>query len=162
MNILSYQAEMKHKIDMIIQTAEYEEEKSCKLTEDLRKFLKLDHLEISLKQLKKHLKNIQDVNDEMNVLIKERVEFMLTFTNINIEQYDDVNSKLDEYINALSINDKSYQISYKRDVDEIFVVTYNPEWITSWNANMDFQLCLHSRIKSAVLGLFSDIGRKLC
>ena len=41
---------------------------------------------------------------------------------------------------GVSIN--GYRVIHKRDVDEIFVNNYNPEWIHSWNANMDLQICL--------------------
>ena len=30
----------------------------------------------------------------------------------------------------------------KRDVSEIWVNNYNPEWLLAWNGNMDIQLCL--------------------
>ena len=49
---------------------------------------------------------------------------------------------MDQYEQALSVNKKGYSIHYKRDVDETMVNTYNPEWISAWNGNMDFQLCL--------------------
>merc|ERR1712168_979653 len=49
---------------------------------------------------------------------------------------------LEQYEKALSVNKKGYSINYARDVDEIMVNTYNPEWIVAWNGNMDFQLCL--------------------
>ena len=49
---------------------------------------------------------------------------------------------LQQYEEALAVNKKGYSIHYKRDIDEIMVNTYNPEWISAWNGNMDFQLCL--------------------
>ena len=30
----------------------------------------------------------------------------------------------------------------ERDIDEVFVNSYNPEWILAWNGNMDLQICL--------------------
>ena len=30
----------------------------------------------------------------------------------------------------------------QRDIDEIYINNYNPEWLTSWNANLDIQLVL--------------------
>ena len=35
-----------------------------------------------------------------------------------------------------------YRPYYKRDIAETMVNTYNPEWISAWNGNMDFQFCL--------------------
>ena len=68
--------------------------------------------------------------------VEEPESRCLTIENKN------VNSLLDEYIDALSVNKCGYSIHYKRDVSEIMVNTYNPEWISAWNGNMDMQLCL--------------------
>ena len=35
-----------------------------------------------------------------------------------------------------------YRVVHKRDIDELFVNNYNPEWLLNWNGNMDLQLCL--------------------
>ena len=46
----------------------------------------------------------------------------------------------DEYIKAIkeSVVHGS-QVLLQRDVDEIWVNNYNPEWIVAWNANHDLQ-----------------------
>ena len=49
---------------------------------------------------------------------------------------------MEEYENALSDNKSGYRPFYKRDVSETMVNTYNPEWLSAWNGNMDIQLCL--------------------
>ena len=49
---------------------------------------------------------------------------------------------LDEYLLALSFSKKGYTIVQKRDIDEIFVNSYNAEWLLAWNGNMDLQICL--------------------
>ena len=36
---------------------------------------------------------------------------------------------------------RGYTVIVKRDVDEIFTNTYNPEWIKAWDANSDIQFC---------------------
>ena len=78
---------------------------------------------------------------EMKLLVKDRIEKMLSFVDPeNIAK--DAMPLLDEYETALSVNKKGYSIHYQRDVDETMVNTYNPEWISAWNGNMDFQLCL--------------------
>ena len=46
------------------------------------------------------------------------------------------------YLNALSLSKKGYSIILERDIDEIFVNPYNPDWILAWNGNMDLQICL--------------------
>ena len=48
--------------------------------------------------------------------------------------------KYDDYILAIKKTRKHGSIVLlKRDVDEIFVNNYNPEWINAWNANVDIQ-----------------------
>merc|ERR1711888_7246 len=37
---------------------------------------------------------------------------------------------------------KGVNVILARDVDEIYINNYNPEWIRAWNANVDFSLCL--------------------
>ena len=36
---------------------------------------------------------------------------------------------------------KGVNVILARDVDEIYINNYNPEWIRAWNANIDFSLC---------------------
>ena len=67
---------------------------------------------------------------------------MLEFADFDVSKCDDVDSKLQEYENALSHNKSGYRPYYKRDVAETMVNTYNPEWLSAWNGNMDIQLCL--------------------
>lgn len=48
----------------------------------------------------------------------------------------------EDYYRAISVSVNGVSIVLKRDLDEIFVNPYNPEWINAWNGNMDFQCCL--------------------
>ena len=48
---------------------------------------------------------------------------------------------IEQYEKALSISSKGYTVWLKRDVDEININGYNPEWIKCWNGNMDIQPC---------------------
>ena len=52
------------------------------------------------------------------------------------------NTKITNYEKALSISPKRYSVVVKRDIDEIYVNMYNPEWIMCWDGNMDIQPCL--------------------
>ena len=45
----------------------------------------------------------------------------------------------DDYISALEYSPKGYTVVLKRDLDEMMVNCYNPEWIENWDANMDIQ-----------------------
>ena len=46
------------------------------------------------------------------------------------------------YEEALKYSTPGYSLVLERDVDEIFVNSYNPEWARAWNGNTDLQVCL--------------------
>ena len=46
------------------------------------------------------------------------------------------------YLKALAYSKSGFSIILQRDIDEIFVNSYNPEWILAWNGNIDLQICL--------------------
>ena len=48
----------------------------------------------------------------------------------------------DFYLDALMHSKKGYQIIPARDIDEIFVNSYNPEWAANWDGNTDLQVTL--------------------
>ena len=64
---------------------------------------------------------------------------MLEKAKIEGEKSED---KLRNYEKALSISPKRYSVVVKRDIDEIYVNLYNPEWIICWDGNIDIQPCL--------------------
>lgn len=43
---------------------------------------------------------------------------------------------------ALTLPSRGYDITLQRDIDEIMINNYNPEWIKAWNANMGIQIYL--------------------
>jgi len=45
----------------------------------------------------------------------------------------------DEYIEALSWSRNGYSIHLKRDIDEIYINSYDPEWTRAWDGNIDKQ-----------------------
>ena len=47
-----------------------------------------------------------------------------------------------DYIAALQVSNKGYSVIYARDIDELFINTYNEEWMRAWNGNLDIQPCL--------------------
>ena len=96
--------------------------------------IKKTRLESLLKKLKIELLNI-----DMESILKKRLVALLNKAGISGEDED---IKLETYEKALGVSSHGYRIVHKRDVDEIFVNNYNPEWILNWNANMDLQLCL--------------------
>ena len=46
------------------------------------------------------------------------------------------------YIDVVKMNYGGYFIILTRDVEEVFVESYNPEWTLARNGNTDIQLCL--------------------
>ena len=46
------------------------------------------------------------------------------------------------YAEALRTSLGGYSIILERDIDEMYVNSYNPEWARAWNGNHDIQICL--------------------
>ena len=42
---------------------------------------------------------------------------------------------------ALSYSRAGYSYHQKRDIDEIYINSYNPEWLRAWDGNIDIQPC---------------------
>ena len=55
---------------------------------------------------------------------------------------DCLDDQLTRYEEALHISERGYEVILKRDIDEIMINNFNPEWIKAWDSNMDIQLCL--------------------
>ena len=135
----------KWRISQIIQNAEYNNNKQCSVPKNLHHHFcgKIQENGMADVTQSKVVHDALAINKiKIDELLKERIEFMLQQANFSIEKFPDVRSKLEEYENALSVNNRGYMPFYKRDVAEIMVNSYNPEWISSWNGNMDIQLCL--------------------
>ena len=82
-----------------------------------------------------HLEQMNLIN--VTEIRRDRLKMVLDEAKIQGNTFDEQN---DRYEEALSVSlKKGYAVLVKRDVDEIFTNTYNPEWIKSWNANMDMQ-----------------------
>ena len=47
-----------------------------------------------------------------------------------------------EYLEALKCSKSGYSVVLKRNLDEIFINSYNPEWIEAWDGNIDVSICL--------------------
>ena len=48
----------------------------------------------------------------------------------------------EKYVEALETSKGGYTILLQRDIDEMYVNSYNPEWARAWNRNTDLQICL--------------------
>ena len=135
---------LKWRIKQVILEMEHQKTTICIIPNDLEEELEefMDESgNAKLEELTAKEESLSNRDEEMNGLIKDRIEKMLTYidpTNID----EDATSPLEEYMEALSVNRRGYAIHHKRDVNETMVNTYNPEWISAWNGNMDMQLCL--------------------
>ena len=73
-----------------------------------------------------------ELKTEHSQLIEERVKRICAIADV---QYED-------YIAAISTSNNGYKVVLRRDIDELFVNSYNIEWIRAWNGNIDLQICL--------------------
>ena len=48
----------------------------------------------------------------------------------------------EQYVKALGASRYGYSIVQRRDLDELYINSYNTEWIRAWNGNMDMQIVL--------------------
>ena len=78
---------------------------------------------------------------------KRRIEMLL----------DKAETSLQEYEEALSYTKNGYKVVLERDITEIFINTYNIEWIRTWNGNMDMSPCFDYH---AVITYISDYFSK--
>ena len=59
-----------------------------------------------------------------------------------LELLDIAKVTVDDYLRALKYSKAGYNVILKRDLDEIYINSYNPEWIEAWDGNIDFSFCL--------------------
>ena len=78
---------------------------------------------------------------------KKRIELLL----------EKANTPLHEYEEALSHTNVGYKVVLERDVTEIFINSYNIEWIRAWDGNMDMSPCFDYH---AVITYISDYFAK--
>ena len=71
-------------------------------------------------------------NDEYMENIERRTRQVIQMAEVD---YDD-------YLKALSTSRAGYSVVQRRDLDEIFINSYNAEWLRAWNANLDIKIVL--------------------
>ena len=107
-------------------------------------------MEKHLQKLQKVLEKVRKVIDDMDVhfgkdkLFAQHLMSKITIDDIlkHSEIADDIRTSRQLYYEALGVSKKGKVPVLKRDVQEMWVNNYNPEWILAWNGNMDIQLCL--------------------
>ena len=103
-----------------------------KQEEILSKMSEVLQVEENVSMIMKSFDKEKESKEEHPDFIKKRIEKLCEFAGIS----------LGEYVEALSISKRGYKIIQKRDIDELFVNSYNEEWLRAWNGNMDLQICL--------------------
>ena len=106
-----------------------------------------------LKNIYLELKRLEEMID-IKEIEQRRLENLLAAAGI---QRENEKSAVEVYEEALGVSKHGYKIVHKRDIDECYVNNYNPEWLISWNSNMDLQLCLDYH---AVITYISDYYSK--
>ena len=72
-------------------------------------------------------------SEEYAVNIKRRIEDVLKLASVGRKLIT-----YEEYEQAVVEQPrKGSEVLLRRDIDEIFINNYNPEWIVNWNANID-------------------------
>ena len=60
-----------------------------------------------------------------------RIEALVNKAGITMQEYEE----------ALSFTKSGYKVVIERDLTEIYINSYNVEWMRAWNGNMDIQPC---------------------
>ena len=134
-------------LEALVQNSKTNKATYIKITDNLQiilaKCLGLDTALVSKTQLETILENLknkfEDFKDQIKQVELDRLQALLDEAGIISEEGT---SAITLYEEALGISQTGYKIIHKRDVNEIFINNYNPEWIINWNGNMDLQLCL--------------------
>ena len=128
---------------LIIEEGMFNKSANIHIPENLHPILKdiVDEFGFALiKDLQIEEEKLQNHDDSLTAIIEDRVGKLLE--QVDPEKIDVTEPLMPQYVEALSVNKKGYSIHYRRDINETMVNPHNPEWITAWNGNMDFQLCL--------------------
>ena len=74
----------------------------------------------------------KETKEEYNINRKKRILELLDIANVTEN----------EYLEALGYSKAGYNVILKRDLDEIYINSYNAEWIEAWDGNIDVSICL--------------------
>ena len=78
----------------------------------------------------------EESKEEYEINRKERILKVLNIAGLKSDEDHEM------YKSALSMSKSGYTIILERDIDEMYVNSYNPEWARAWNGNHDIQICL--------------------
>ena len=109
--------------------------------------------------VQKMMNNFNEILQKVSKILEEKEvieEIMLSYLKQNEEKSEHpkfieervrkicviADVKYEEYISAISTSNHGYKVVLRRDIDELFVNSFNIEWIRAWNGNLDIQICL--------------------
>ena len=115
------------------ESAEKGQELLIKYREILRKVTQVLEQEDVVTEIMLKYNKQDETIEEYNANIELRIRDMLKIAGV--EDYG-------EYIKALGTSKTGYSIVQRRDLDEIYINSYNIEWLRAWNGNMDIQIVL--------------------
>ena len=85
--------------------------------------------------IKKIMMNYDKDTEDINEYKKNREERIKMICKRADVEYKD-------YVAALQVSNRGYSVVYARDIDELFINTYNEDWMRAWDGNLDIQPCL--------------------
>ena len=83
--------------------------------------------EEAVKQIMSKYDKQNETKEQYNANREKRIKDLCKQAEVNYE----------DYLKALSTSKSGYSVVQKRDLDEIFINSYNIEWIRAWDGNMD-------------------------
>ena len=90
-------------------------------------------IEKILEEIQKELDSTKELYESNR---KKRIVKLLNLAELHTEE------EIQLYEDALKFSTPGYSIVLERDLDELYVNSYSPEWARAWNGNTDLQVCL--------------------
>ena len=104
----------------------------------------MQYFENILKGIKELLDDedlIKKIMSKYNKRTETKEEYALNMKKRIVEFLEIAKVNQDDYYFALKYSRAGYTVHLRRDLDEIYINSYNIEWIRAWNANIDIQPC---------------------
>ena len=96
----------------------------------------IDNTELIDKVISEYPDREQETRDEYIQNREIRIKKVLNLAGLKTQE------DFELYVSALQASSGGYSIILERDIDELYVNSYNPEWARAWNGNTDLQICL--------------------
>ena len=101
------------------------------------------------KEVLKAVLNVLEDEEQMSIIWKDydknnetKEQYISNRKKRILKVLDKAGVTPEDYVAAVREDTrKGVNVILARDVDEIYINNYNPEWIRAWNANIDFSLC---------------------